>query len=81
MLVSQWLVFYQNQKRSKALPNFPFGKPECKFKILGASITDGKDKTKKPFAILVSFNEKDGSGWRLETTFCAQRQKCDMAES
>ena len=69
MLVSQWLVFYQSQKRSKAVPNHPFGKYDCKYKILGASISDGKDKTRKPSAILVSIDDKDGSGWgrmRLE---------------
>lgn len=62
MLVSQKLVFYQNQKNSKSLPNHPFGKPECKYKIAGAAIQDGKDKTKKPHSILVSISEQEGSG-------------------
>ena len=62
MLVAQWLVFYQNDKRSKPLPNHPFGKPDFKVKITGALITDAKEKTKKPSAILVSFGENDGAG-------------------
>jgi len=78
MLVSQWLVFYQDKKRAKSLPNHPFGKYECKYNLHGASIGDGKDKTKKPFAIFVAIDEKEGSvllqndnfsimdGWRLE---------------
>ena len=63
MLVSQWLVFYQDKKRAKSLPNHPFGKYECKYNLHGASIGDGKDKTKKPFAIFVAIDEKEGSGW------------------
>ena len=62
MLVAQWLVFYANAKRSKPLPNHPFGKPDFKVKIAGAQITDGKEKTKKAPALLVSIDKKEGAG-------------------
>ena len=62
MLVAPWLVFYQNQKRAKSLPNHPHGKYEYRIKIANASVADGRDMTKKPNALWVTDEDRAAAG-------------------
>ena len=54
VLISDLLLFYANEKKAKEVKNYPYGKHEFKIDLIGGKVEDGKEKTKKNNALLVT---------------------------
>ena len=53
-LISNWLLFYANEKKAKEAKNQPYGKPEFRIDLIGGKVEDGKEKTRRHNALLVT---------------------------